>query len=297
MNADPLVRSQACLDAGQTRQALRLLKDHDHISSLLMLAWISTAIGKGRLFDHCWARITERLDHCSSWDPWCLLRYLRIRRFMGDRDLPAPVLTAARALGAALPLWADHHFAVHSPGRGAAMLDFGEFLFLPIPKNASSTIAALWVRQCHGVDTIDPHRFYPSPFTHTCDPRSAGDGPAAKPVVAVLRSEGERLVSYYNGNIQRHHSLERDPGVERFLGLSVRPGFDEFRERRALYSLVFDDCLHHLLPAEAYLAPLGCRSRVLVEHRQIGWLASLFPATFPPGCLDHTRLMASVNPP
>ena len=219
-----------------------------------------------------------------------LLRYLRIKFFLKDLSLPEFILNCCERLGAELPLWADYYFEINHKMRAPELLDFDSFYFLPIPKNASSTIGSRWCSSVLKEETLNPHRFYPNPFFKTVDTQrySATND---KPVVCILRKEEDRIDSYFRGNIAKYNSLAKGPEVDRFMGLKVKPSREEFYSDIDLYKLVFDDAMHHLLPSDAYLKPFGELKPLVIDFSMLNQLEELYPNIFPLGYFSKKRLM------
>jgi hypothetical protein len=221
-----------------------------------------------------------------------LLRYLKLKKFIGDKFLTNGILSQLHALGEDLPLWADDFFSINNPGRGAQLLEFDDFFYLPIPKTASSTLASHWCKTTKNIQTINPFPYYLNPYFKTCSvPQNRGRSSPSKPIIVITRDESARLESYYHTNIIKHNSLSQGKGAT-LLGLSARPQYEEFKKKLELYKLVFNDTAHHLLPCSAYTRPYQANGLVTIDIAHIAILERLFTKTFPAGFFQRRRLMA-----
>jgi hypothetical protein len=178
-----------------------------------------------------------------------LLIGLRLH-YCAQESVPKTLSAIAQSLLPSPPLWVAAMIDDKHNKWGAATLPFADFDYLPIPKNASSTIAAEWVRQTEGLSVKAPHKHYLNPF-HATVPVSP---PHGRPLFVVLRDPLERLQSYWEANIINRSSLRRKFG-DVWCSLPTTPQFTFFLEYLPQYCLIFDDVLHHTLPQAFYIAP------------------------------------------
>lgn len=286
------------LREGKDKRGLSILNQSlqtaivDGITAQLLIVQFELATGKTTKAVKMFSRLERNLKSpiIPTLPKHALLRYLRIKFFLKDFCLPKFTSDCCKHLGADLPLWVDYYFQINQPMRSPALLDFGSFYFLPIPKNASSSIGSHWCSLVLREKTVNPHRYYPNPFFETTEQKNYLDT-SNKPVVCVLRNEDDRKNSYYRGNVIKRKSLVKDPNADRFMGLKVRPSYNEFCSDVDLYKLIFDDTMHHLLPSEAYLKPFEAFQPLIVDFGRLDQLESLYPNIFPTGHFSNSHLM------
>jgi hypothetical protein len=146
------------------------------------------------------------------------------------------------------PLWI--HEACGHRGYGS-LINFGQTSYIPMPKNASSTICAAWVWKTKGLKVKNPHKYYTNPYLNTEQLPSAEQ---LKNIFAIIRNPYERLASFYNSNITKHGVLVRESSCKNeYLGLSTMPSLSEFVKNFRSYNIVFSTVHHHCLPQCAYI--------------------------------------------
>jgi hypothetical protein len=152
------------------------------------------------------------------------------------------------------PLW-EASVVLGTSKLGPDLLEYEEFYFIPIPKNASSSITANWVKKTFSRDVRQPHQYYKNPFHTTVAIDSYQIGSERyKPVLCITRDPLDRLESYVYGNILYRKSLVRKFG-EALLGLGTTPKPTDFVGQLHKYCLLFDDVMHHTLPQSLYIRP------------------------------------------
>lgn len=185
------------------------------------------------------------------------------------------------------PLWI--YSCAHRSGHGS-YIEFRDFTFIPIPKNASSTVCAAWVKEKFQEETINPHAYFNNPYFSTM---KISQATANKPIVAIIRDPYQRLASYFNGNILKRKSLKEWTGnQDSYMGLSTVPSWKEFIQDFPRYNYTFPDVHHHCLEQFRYLNAFSLSSNPkvrMIPFEHLSSMHKIFPALHP--VVQARRLM------
>lgn len=250
-------KSNSLLLEGKAFEALAILqKDYEESSTLVSTVEYAILTAKLDNIDESLNIFKENLGNFSENKNY-LLAYLKTTLYASEVKVSRDLYQSLDNLFDDLPLWVYHQFEDY---KNCSALNFTDSLsYLPAPKNGSSTLSRIFVKEALNIDTINPHRHFDNPY-FTSTRFSEND---SKQYFFVCRNPFERLFSYYNGNIIKRKSLIIND--EKFIyGLPTQPDFDTFVKYLKKYQYCFNDVHHHTLPQSAYFLPLKNHDLLLI---------------------------------
>jgi len=135
---------------------------------------------------------------------------------------------------------------------------YDNILLTSIPKNASTSLKTMMLKELHGMSDFNPHSIFGNPFFKTNDLTSEKIESSLK--LLSIREPVSRFLSYYNKNVIEEKSLKEEldfTDKEQEFGFPLEPDFEFFLDNLNYYCYLYNDVLHHVLPQTAYFSNLS----------------------------------------